>query len=311
MLSILMTEDETMNKKWLTMSGALGLGVVMLLAGGFSAMAGTSGYDAYKTALKNNKSISSLANTGSIIVTDNGTEVLKGDFTAKIDREQNTMSAAVKLSSGSEEHAMLVYKQADRVVLKSDESDVYRQIAIGESKWKQHDEAQSGPPRHMEPVIDALMGNMKELATVQDAPGGGQNASLNLSGSQIPAVVTVLGSLAVTKLANGERGEHWSHSKADSHPFAGLAKGLPKLTGNVQLQQIQLDAGINADRYLEQQTGKMVIAGTDDSGIAHQLVIAIKFNLSGFNQTVPDTIDLTGKQVELIEPGDRKAPWHH
>jgi hypothetical protein len=299
----------TMKKKWLTMGAGLGIGAVMLLTSGLSAMANTSGYDVYKAAVKNNAALTSVSNTGSLTVTDNGAKVLSAGFQAKLNHEQNTMSAAMTVGNGTAAHEANVYKQADKIIFKSGESDVYRQLAVEGSKWK-HDGAKSGPHKFAEPVIDALMGNLKEMATVEETADGGKVASLHLSGSQVPAVVNAVGSLAVSRLADCEQ---WNDGTgADPHGFSDIAAGIPQLTENIKVQQIHLDAEINADQYLEHQTGEIVITGTDASGLEHNLVITLDFNLSGFNETVPDTIDLTGKQVEVIQQTDHKGPpWHH
>ncbi|MFD0714455.1 hypothetical protein [Paenibacillus sp. GCM10027626] len=297
-----------MNKKWLTMGAAFGVGAVMLLASGFSAMAGTSGYEAYKSALKNNISVTSLTNTGSITVTDNGAEVLRADILAKINREQNAMSASVTLGNGAGKHTFQMVKQENKVIFKNDQSDVYRQMDIGEAKWKTNGEHKSGPPKQVETVIDALMGNMKDISTVQDAPDGGKNASLHLSGSQVPAVVNALGSLAVSNLADG--GGHWNNVGTESHPFGDLTASFPKLTENVKVQQINLDAGISPENYLDQQKGEIIVTGIDESGLDHTLVVSLDFKLSGFNQTVPDTIDLTGKQIEVMKRKEWNGRFH-
>jgi len=296
-----------MKTKWLTIGAALGIGAVMIFVSGFSAMAHSSGYDVYKTALKNNMSVSSVSNTGKITVTDNGTKVLGGDLYAKFNREQNTMSVALKLSNGTEEHTMEAFKQNNQIIFKDDKSDVYRQMDMGESKWR-HDGATSGPPKVMETVIDALMGNLKEMATVKDASDGGKIASLHASGSQIPAIVNHVGSMAVSHL--GDRGR-WSDTEgANPHAFANIPENLPKLTENIKVQQLNLDAKISPDLYLEHQTGEIMITGKDESGVQHNLVITLDFTLSDFNQTVPETVDLTGKLVEVVQPKARKGPWH-
>jgi len=287
---------------------AFGIGAVMLLASGLSAMAGTSGYDAYKSALKNNISAVSITNSGRISVTDNGTKVLEADIVAKINREQNAMSVSATFDNGANKQAFHVFKEENKIVFKKDDDNIYRQLSLGESKWKHRGEKRSGPPKQVESIVDALMGNMKEMATVRESSDGGKSASLHLSGSQIPAVVNALGSLAASNAADCGR---WNNSEADPHALGDMKANFPKLTENIKIQQIHLDAEINRDNYLEHQKGEIIVTGTDDSGIDHKLVISLDFNLSGFNQTVPETIDLTGKQVEIIQQKERNPRWQH
>jgi hypothetical protein len=300
-----------MKKKWWMAGGVLAAGAALFLVSGFSAMAGTSGYDAYKTALKTNLQADSMTNNGKVTFTDNGKTVLTAEFVAKIAQKQGTMSVTARIGNGSAAHDIQVFKQADEVVFKSDDSDTYRKLELGAAKW-QHRGTEGGPPKHLESVIDALMGNMKERATVHDAPGGGENASLHLSGSQIPAVAKTIGSLLASNLGSFGHGDGPQGGlQADPHGLADLKAELPHLTQDVQVKQINLDAGIDANHYLDRQTAEFVVTGTDDAGVAHKLVIALDFGLSGFNQTVPDTIDLTGKQVEVVQRDAGGPTWHH
>jgi hypothetical protein len=296
-----------MKKKWLMMGAGFGIGAVMLLVSGFSAMANTSGYDAYKTALKNNKSATSITSAGSITVKDKGTEILRADFNAKIDHTQNEASVAVTLGNGLEKHAVNVFNQDNKFIFKDGASEVYKVKENGVSKWK-HNGGNSGPPKQLEPVIDALMGNLKELATVEATSDGGKQSSLHLSGNQIPTVVQAFGSILISKVANVDQ---WNDAGTHSVTSFNLVSKFPKLVENIKIQQINLDASINKDQYLEHQTGEIIITGTDGSGEKHEVVIGLDFNLSNFNQTVPDQVDLTGKQVEAVQKDEKGAHWRH
>jgi hypothetical protein len=296
-----------MKKKWMTMGAVFGIGAVMLIASGVSAMAGTSGYEAYKAAIKNNHTVSSVTSAGTITVTDNGAAVLSADLLAKINHEQDTMSASVNVHVDSEEQTMSMFKQDGKVILNHGESDVYKQLEAGEPEWKK-DNGHAGPPKHMESVIDALMGNLKELATVEQSADGGKHASLHMSGSQIPAVVNAAGNLVLSNIADHDQ---WAGEHTDSQMHVNLMSKLPKLTDRINVQQIRFDADINADNYVERQTAELVVTGSDEAGVNHELVISVDFTLSDFNQTVPDTIDLTGKQVETIQRDEHNGPWHH
>ncbi|WP_028611392.1 hypothetical protein [Paenibacillus harenae] len=299
-----------MKKKWMTMGAVFGLGVVMLIASGVSAMAGTSGYDVYKAAIKNSHTVSSVTSAGTITVTDNGSAILSADLLAKMNHGQDAMSASVNFRAGSEEKKLSMFKQDGKVILNTGESEVYKQLEAGEAEW-QKDESHAGPPKHMESVIDALMGNLKELATVEQSADGGKHASLHMSGSQIPAVVNAVGTLAISNMA--DHGQ-WANANIDSEMHVELMSKMPKLTDRIQVKEINFDADINAENYIEHQTAELVVTGSDEAGTTHEVVITLDFKMSDFNQTVPDTIDLTGKQVETIqrdEHNEHNFPWHH
>ncbi|MGM0883768.1 MAG: hypothetical protein ACQEXQ_22390 [Bacillota bacterium] len=283
-----------MKKKWWMAGGAFGIGAVMLLVSGFSAMASTSGYDAYKTALKKTKAATSLTAKMDLTVTDNGTKVLAGTSDIQLNRELNSGSVAAAFGDNTQTHSMNVFHQDGKVIFKSGDDEVYRVKEHNAPEW-QDDGVAHNPPKAVEQVFDTLMGNIQELATLESASDGSKQAELHLSGSQIPAVANVLGTLAVSKLAEHDQRE----------------LSFPRLTDNIKVEKINLDAKINANNVLEQQSAEISITGTDDSGNHHVLAIQLHVDFSGFNQTVPERIDLTGKQIMEIENEETKRGWHH
>ncbi|AJY73537.1 hypothetical protein [Paenibacillus beijingensis] len=290
-----------MRKKWLTAGAAFGIGAVMLVVSGVSAMANTSGYDAYKAAMNNTKTAQSVTANVDMTVTDNGTKVLAGTADIKLNKPSNTGSIAATFGDGSQTHSTNVYRQDGNVIIKSSEDEIYRVMKQNDPEW-QHDGAMPNPPKAVEQLFDALTGNIKELATVESEPDGGKQASLHLSGSQIPAVVNALGSLAVSKADEHHNGSFTSPDKKVN---------LPELTDNIKVEKINLDASISPDNLLEQQTAEINISGTDDSGKAHVLVIRLHVDFSGINETTPERIDLTGKQTVEIQNDGTKRGWHH
>ncbi|MGZ7441208.1 hypothetical protein [Paenibacillus sp. TH7-28] len=309
-------------KTWIKRGTVFGLGAALLLASGLSAMAGTSGYETYKTALKHTFSAESLTHQGTIVVTDNGKQILRAEMEAKRNKETNGMSAKVTVTGASESQTLQVFKQDEKVILHEGDSDTYRVMNLGD-KEQQAGSEEFAPPQHAEQFIDALLGNVKDLATVEELPSGEKQASLHLSGSQIPAVVQAAGSLAASHLTagpafHGQMGaEGWmADNSGETAQKDGLAHpsmpkvDFPELTDNVKVEDIRFDAEISPEQYLERQQGKITISGTDKAGNKHELVISIDCDLSGYGQTTPDTVDLTGKQVETIKRDGHTPPWH-
>jgi len=298
-----------MRKKWVTVGVGFGIGAVMLVVSGFSAMANTSGYEAYKSALKTTKEVKSLTANVSMSITDNGTELLAGQANIKFNRDQNAGSVAATFGNQAQTHAMNVFRQEGNVIIKSGDDDVYRVMEQQGSEW-QHEDGMPNPPKAAEQVFDALMGNIRELATVENGADGGKQAALHLSGSQIPAVVNALGSLVVSGAANGWDHGEWNRGENASFKHPDLNVNLPKLTDNIQVETINLDAKINKDNVLEEQTAVINISGTDEAGKNHVLAIELDVDFSGFDQTVPERVDLTGKNVQHIEMEQTKRGWH-
>jgi hypothetical protein len=283
-----------MKKKWWMAGGAFGIGAVMMLVSGFSAMASTSGYDAYKSALRNTKAVTSLTANMELTVTDNGTKLLAGTSDIKLNREQNSGSIAASFGDPAQTHSLNVFRQDGKLIFKSGDNEIYHAKELNAAKWEQ-DGVAPNPPKAVEQVFDSLMGNIRELATVESASDGGKQTKLHLSGSQIPAVANVLGTLAVSKLADCKQ---WDLS-------------FPKLTDDIKVEEINLDAKINANNALEQQSAEINITGTDESGNKHVLAIQLHIDFSSLNLTIPEKVDLTGKKIVEIQNDGTNRGWHH
>lgn len=301
-----------MRKKWLTAGVGFGIGAVMLLVSGYSALAETSGYDVYKAALKNTKAQTSLSANVDLTITDNGTKLLVGNAKIKLSHELNTGSVEANFDNGTQKHTLNVFRQDGKIIFKSGDQAVYQVMEHNTSEW-QHEGVSQNPPKEVEQVFDALMGNMRELATVENESDGGKQAALHLTGSEIPAVANVLGTLVVSKVVGGDGWDHgkWNHAGNSSFAPSDMKVNLPKLTDNIKIEKINLDARINPDHVLEQQTAEINITGTDDSGKNHGLNIQVHVDFSDFNQTTPERIDLTGKQTLEIQHHGAKHGWHH
>lgn len=293
-----------MRKKWVTAGVGLGIGVVMLLASGFSAMANTSGYDAYKSALKNTKAETSLTTNVDLIITENGKKLVAGTADLKLNKKQKAGSVAATFGDSSEKQSLNVFRQDGKVVFKSSENDVYKVKELNAPKWQQKEGDKSHPPKAVEQVFETLLGNIRELATVESEADGGKHAELHLSEDQIPAVVNALGTLAVTKFADHDKMAHGENT-------SDWKVNVPKLTDNIKVEKIDLDAKINADNLLEEQMAEINITGTDDTGKKHVLTIKLHVDYYGFNKTIPEHIDLTGKKIEEIKNDGMKRGWHH
>ncbi|BFH62063.1 hypothetical protein PAJ34TS1_26550 [Paenibacillus azoreducens] len=303
-----------MRKKWLPVAAGFGLGAVMLLTSGFSAMAGTSGYDVYKTALKNTKAAESITSHVDMTVTDNGMEVLSGTAVIKMNHKLKTMSMVAAMKDGKQTHEVQAFRQDGKMIFKSSDQEEYRLMTQNASKWQHKDGAETAPnmPKAAEQVVDALVGNIRDLATVENESDGSKHTELHLSGNQIPAVVNALGSLVASKAGSGDW-EHGSRKQAaqSPNPSSDLELNLPKLTDNIKIEHINFDAKINPDQILEKQTAEINITGTDDSGKSHILTVQIHIDFTDYNQTTPDRVDLTGKRITEVQSDGPKRGWHH
>jgi len=308
-----------MKQKWLIAGTGFALGAVMLAAGGLSAMANTSGYEAYKSALLNTKAQANLTVKAAFSLTDNGADALNGQAQAKLNSALHAASVDASLSGGAQSRGVNVHLQDGTVIVKTDDSDVYRVIEEHQPKWAEHGSdandaaTPSQPPQAMLQLFDMLAGHMKELATVENTADGGKHAALHLNGSQIPAIVNAVASLAASGAGHHGPGLHGHGSAAEGGVWGdaqtdAFRSNLPALTEDVRVASVKLDADISADNVLAHQTAQIVVTGKDAEGSQHELALQLEVDFTDVNQTVPERIDLTGKQTQAIEPGHSDGP---
>lgn len=275
-------------------------------------MASSSGYDAYKSALKNTKTIQNVSIQTQAQLQDNGNTLTSANGSFKFSLENRTGSGTVTVSGSGAEHSVSFFKQTDGVVLKPSDSDVYYVKEHRQSKhgdWNKQDNPER--QQQVETVIDALVGNLKDYVTVEDKADGSKEVSVELTNAQLPALVNAIAPIAI-KHATGEH-EHDGESMSDQQdggkplPFRdhSLLAGAPQLTQDIKIEKVAVKAEINASNYIEHQQADITVSGKDASGVAHELTLHLNAELSGYNSTTPDTVDLTGKQVQQVKHGHR------
>ncbi|MRN54400.1 hypothetical protein [Paenibacillus monticola] len=297
-----------MKKKWLMTGGAVGISGVIMLATGLTAFAGTSGYDDYKAALKNTQGLESVTAQVSAVLKDNGNLLSQAQGSLKANLQNEAVSGTVKISGTKGTESLSLYNQTDGAVLKSDASDIYY---VMQDKSEQKDKNSKSKDatwinNEAETVIDALVGNLQNEVTSTTASDGSKHISLQLESAQIPTVVQALVPIAF-KHASAVEEKQTENKQTDPqelfHQSLFDFKDL-SLTEGVQIQSVSLNADINAANELESQQLIVTITGKDASGTTHTLTSNLDVQLSGFNGTTPDSIDLTGKQVKPL-------PMHH
>ncbi|PTM59669.1 hypothetical protein [Desmospora activa] len=293
-----------MRKKWITMGVCAGIGAVLLIGSGFANAANTSGYDAYKSALKNTKAVNSVTGEFTVAVSDQEKKIFAVDATVKKNQTEQTASSAVTLDNGTKTHSFNVFHQDEKTIIKREDRDGYQVIQTeGGKREHQRENAEIAP--EMENVVDALVGNLRQQMALEERANGSRQVSMQLSGSQVPAVADAVGAMVIKNAAN----HHGSGKQQDKNPFvpADVKPQLPPLTKNIKVEGINLDATINPKDTLERQTVTLNISGKDDAGRDHHVTIKIDAVFSDFNQTTADSVNLKGKKVETV----KRDEWKH
>ena len=303
-----------MNKKLLT-GMSIVLGGVMLCGAAFVNASTTSGYEVYKTALKNTKTLSSVTGTVGVTVQDNGTQLFKVDEALKLDQESRAMSAVFSLTAGDEADTLNVYRQDGQIILKNSEQPEYlvsKANKLGpefkdrQDRLERQHTADPELAQEVENIVDLLVGNNIQASfRLQDNPDGTKGISLQLNGDQISPIQNAVTSL-IYKV--GTRAEHPAAPNSLLPSVDEAIASLPKLVSNIHVARLELKATVDAQDRLIEQTLEVAVSGEDASGSAHILAANIDLNLSDIDQTTPDTVDLTGKTVTTMSNKELKHP---
>ncbi|MGQ7885904.1 hypothetical protein [Paenibacillus sp. WC2504] len=295
-----------MKKKWIMLGSAVGISSIVMVTTGFSAMASTSGYEAYKSALKNTKTVQNVAVQAEAALQDNGAVLASANGSFKVSLDSKTASGSANVSVNGNQQALSFYKEANQTVLKSAASDVYFVKQENEKKHKTENKLnETEIPQQVETVIDALVGNLKDYVAVDTKDDGSKDISIQLDNAQIPTVVNALAPIAIKEATKTEHdGEKNDDAvQANALPFQEdfLKNAAPQLTQDIKIEHVSIKATVNSSNYLSHQEADLTVSGKDDAGTVHQVTLHLQANLSDYNLTKPETVDLTGKTVQTLK----------
>ncbi|MGY4758468.1 hypothetical protein ACVNS2_02240 [Paenibacillus caseinilyticus] len=304
-------EEITMNmglkkngKVWKT-AVPLALGGVLLVSSGMSAMAGTSGYEAYKAALKQQHTVQSVTADVKMVLKDNSQPLWQAAQHVKLDKAGHRASGEVELQEGAETERVAFFAGAEEdLVFKNSTEETYYVVSEDERAGRKHhrESGKEGGPtaEELEGIVDALAGGLKQQMTLETKPDGGSQVELQLSAAQIPPAVQALGALALKYAGDGEH-RHAPGKEGLPAWFGGTEPDLPALTQDIRIESFRLTADIAPDGMLQGQVVELKVDGKDAAGAEHELALTAQVALSGHNATAADTVELDGKQVRTLD----------
>lgn len=305
-----------MNKKLAMIGAGVVAGSVLLMSSVYAGIGTTAGYDTYKSAIKNTVAVDNVTKQLNLSIVDNGKVLVQVDSTIKSGVDDLGGSAEVTLQSGDTTQSIQIFSQNNQKIIKTSSSDVYQILKTDleeQEKFRKGKEGEQHDPafaKEMENVVDTLVGNLKNYVTLKE-DGASKQVGLQLTGSQIPALANTIGSLIIRE-GGRDHGEDMTLNPADTFGVnvQSIKDSLPKLAEDIKIESVSLDAEVNADNLITSQTAEIQISGKDSQGVKHQVVIELAVDSFDFNNTTPDTIDLTGKTVENVEPFQGKGFKH-
>jgi hypothetical protein len=297
-----------MKKKtvWMGLGGVAGS--ILLVTSVYAGVGDYAGYDAYKTALKHTSTSQSVTGAFNLTVTDNNKSIVALKSTLKFDSVNQHSSGKVEVKSTNSNQQFELYNQGEQEIIKRGDSEVYTILNTGDNKHNKRQEWKHQPNSEIaneaENVIDSLVGNLRNEVNLQTNADGSKQIKVELKGTQLPTIVNTLTSILIK---NG--GQDLAENAAQKDNLHGLLNTdflneLPKLVKDISIRSIELTGDITAEDSLDHQNAQLTIYGKDASGVGHELAFDFDATLSNQDNTVPDTIDLTGKQVQTLSIED-------
>jgi hypothetical protein len=294
-------EDEKNMKKGFVILGAIGISSVVMVTSGFAAMASTSGYSVYKDAIKATRALDSVSASGALSLKDNGASLVSVTGSVKANLVNEALSGSATIDNNGKSVTLDVYRQKNQIITKSSASAVYYQELGRQEKNTAEKPESKQIPQEVENIIDSLVGNLQNSVTLNNKADGTKEVTLSLSNAQLPPVVNAVGSLMIKNALDSKE----VLGKQEKIPGIDLKPSLPALTQNVRMDQIDIKADINAANFIQHQEATVTVSGKDAKGVSHQVVLQLNTDLSGFNATTPDSIDLTGKNVQVVQHSNK------
>lgn len=290
-----------MNKKIVALVTSLALGGTMLATTAFASANEVSGYDAYKSALLNMQNVKSLTCKADVSVKDNGNSLIAADSQVKVNLDNKTMSSTVDLKNSSAEKSVSVFKETDKTITKTSDSDIYNVIQLNKlnaNKAANKKDEKISPERlqSLTNIVDALVGNMKSYFTLNSSGDGSKTVTVKLSESQVLPVANAVASAIMKDKGTFEVKEN----KLGSN----FTVNVPKLVSDIRVTSLDVTANINKDNIIDNQVINVTLVGKDANGIEHNLTVAVNMNISDMNNTTPDTVNLSGKQTKIVTEQD-------
>jgi hypothetical protein len=263
-------------------------GCMLLAVTVVASASGSSGYETYKSAAKNLAVTSNATFSTSFEVKDNGNTDISGTSVEKLEGTNN--SSVINVKNGDVTKETETSRIDGKSIVKDGENYYSRDVKVNDKMGKKFD-ASSSRSKLGEMVLDTLVGDVKNQFVVD-----GDTISVNLEGAQIPELAKLAVSAAAEE-ANGKKANNKTEAGKDG--LKDALKNIPNLK-DIDIKSLNLTAKVNGSALTE-NTLKIVITGTDENDVSHEVEVSVDTTVSGVDSTKADSIDTTGKQVQPMQ----------
>ena len=294
-----------MNFKVLSAVGISGL----LMAGGVmtaAASASSSGYDLFKTSVKNMHQLDSFTANTQASLSDNGNEIYQISSLSQLDLKGDQSRSSVSINNGSESKTLELYSNDYQDIVKSSDDEKYyveqesEEERAGDTENEKEEEITPQMQKDIEGIFDSLTKNYQDSIKSKKMANGNTELQLSLSKNEIPAV----GQASISLLLKNMDQQAKDMGRDD---FGGALKldeltpKLPQLTSNIMVSKVDLFGEVNTDQYLVGQKADIYVTGEDVNGTSHELVLHLTNTLDKINNTNVSGIDLSGEKVVKVK----------
>lgn len=291
-----------MKKNLLKAGIGVALGGALLITSTFIGLAsGPNGYDTLKSAVKNFRHVENgtLNITGTMY--DNNELIAKVESTLKGDHDGQSMSGTLTMECEKIDKSFVMYASGQGVVIKDEDSDVYNLVKPDKKHRKMHRKFEKDENLQMEKfhdmLIDTLVGDLKHQVEEKDLGNGDKQLSISLNDNEIPSIINVLLSI------KHQEDEELDKSKR-IHEILGIQEfkcPKPELVSDIKAKKIEFIFVVDKNDIVKKIDAEFGVEGRDIQGETHDLKLDLSVQISDVNNTVPETIDLEGKNVREID----------
>ena len=218
-----------MNKKILAVIGISG---TLLLGSVYSISANTSGYDLYKSALKQTHTADSATVSMKLNVEDNQKSIFSADSIFESDSVNEVNSISTRLANETETTNMNMYKQdGNWYVMKDGLDTVYKMDTSNNPHHTNTAELQDD----VENLIDVMTKNLQQQITVAEEKNGNHLVELDLTGKEIPLTANALSTLMIKHAVMIQDNNDQEDSKFHIQPT------IPELDHDITVKANQID----------------------------------------------------------------------
>ncbi len=273
---------------------ALGLaGCLILGTTVFSLASETSGYEAYKDALKKSVMMGAGEDSSSVIikVKDNGESVIESTTKRDVDKDTKTATEETVLTVNGKENVIKKEYKDDKLYVdcngNASVEDYIYFYDDGDGEIKSEYEVgtdeidfSSNGMKLAEMIFDTLVGDTKSHF-VKD----GNTVYVNLDGAQIPelaklAAITINEQFDYLRAENTDEDD--SGDEIEDDIVISSVKAIPKLS-NIEIKKLAMNSDITGG-ILRENDFRMIYTGTDAKGVSHTVDCYFAMTTSDLNQ---------------------------